>query len=81
MLIRDLVIVLVSNTSLQTVLQEVRCAESDVQCEALQCPVGWHLDKEVDQCNGNWTHDYPFSNRYIEGVKILWDFMKTHPQQ
>ena len=50
MLIGDLVIVLVSNTSLQTVLQEVRCAESDVQCEALQCPVGWHLDKEVDQC-------------------------------
>jgi len=35
--------------------------------------------KEVVQCNGNWTHDYPFSNRYIEGVMILWDFMKSHP--
>ena len=42
---------------------------------------GCDQGKEVVQCNGNWTHDYPFSNRYIEGVKILWDFMKTHPQQ
>ena len=36
--------------------------------------------KEVVQCNANYGHDYPFHNRYIEGVKILWDFMKVHPK-
>ena len=42
---------------------------------------GCDLGKEVVQCNGNWTHDYPFHNRYVEGIIILWDFMKSHPQQ
>ena len=42
---------------------------------------GCDQGKEVVQCNGNWTHDYPFHNRYIEGVMILWDFMKAHPQK
>ena len=42
---------------------------------------GCDMDKEVVHCNGNWTHDYPFNNRYIEGTIILWDFMKSHPQQ
>ena len=41
---------------------------------------GCDLGKEVVHCNGNWTHDYPFHNRYIEGINILWDFMKSHPQ-
>ena len=36
--------------------------------------------KEVVQCNADYGHDYPFHNRYIEGVKILWDFMKVHPK-
>jgi len=34
--------------------------------------------KEVVHCHGEYGHDYPFSNRYIEGVMIIWDFMKTH---
>jgi len=34
--------------------------------------------KEVVHCHGEYDHDYPFNNRYIEGVIILWDFMKTH---
>jgi len=34
--------------------------------------------KEVVHCHGEYTHDYPFHNRYIEGIMILWDFMKTH---
>ena len=42
---------------------------------------GCDQGKEVVQCNGNWTHDYPFNHRYIESIQILWDFMKTHPQQ
>ena len=36
--------------------------------------------KEVVQCNAEYGHGYPFSNRLIEGVKILWDFMKAHPK-
>jgi len=34
--------------------------------------------KEVVHCHGEYTHDYPFHNRYIEGIIILWDFMKSH---
>ena len=41
---------------------------------------GCDQGKEVVQCNANYGHDYPFHNRYIEGVKILWDFMKAHPK-
>ena len=68
-----------------------------MNCEPQSVPYLTHMDghhgfncqlwsgcdqgKEVVQCNGNWTHSYPFHNRYIEGIIILWDFMKRHPQQ
>merc|ERR550539_1362859 len=41
---------------------------------------GCDLGKQVVQCHAEYDHDYPFHNRYIEGLKIMWDFMKTHPQ-
>ena len=34
-------------------------------------------DRQVVHCHGTYGHDYPFHNRYIEGVTIMWDFMKT----
>ena len=37
--------------------------------------------KEVVHCTGDYGHDYPFSEEtpsYIGGVRIMWDFMKTH---
>ena len=36
---------------------------------------------EVVHCTGDYGHDYPFSEEnpsYIGGVRIMWDFMKTH---
>ena len=42
---------------------------------------GCDQGKEVVHCNGNWGHDYPFNQRYIEGIIVLWDFMKTHRKQ
>lgn len=39
---------------------------------------GCDQGKEVVHCHGEYTHDYPFNNRYIEGVMIIWDFMKSH---
>ena len=41
---------------------------------------GCDENKEVVHCHGEYTHDYPFNNRYIEGIIILWDFMKSHPR-
>jgi len=34
--------------------------------------------KEVVHCHGEYGHNYPFSSRYIEGIMIIWDFMKAH---
>ena len=34
--------------------------------------------KEVVHCHGNYHHEYPFHHKYVEGIKILWNFMKTH---
>ena len=34
--------------------------------------------KEVVSCTANYGHDYPFSGQFVEGLKIMWDFMKTH---
>jgi len=34
--------------------------------------------KEVVSCTANYGHDYPFSGQIVEGLKIMWDFMKTH---
>jgi len=36
---------------------------------------------EVVHCSGDYTHDYPFWPDYIEGTKIIWQFMKTHAKQ
>jgi len=37
---------------------------------------------EVVHCQGVYGHDYPFGpDRYIEGPRIMWDFMKSHPKQ
>ena len=41
---------------------------------------GCDAGKEVVQCNANYGHDYPFSSSYIDGVQILWNFMKAHPK-
>jgi len=38
-------------------------------------------EKEVVACTGDYGHDNPFHGRYIEGVKIQWDFMKTHKRR
>ena len=37
--------------------------------------------KEIVHCTGFYGHDYPFSGEmpsYVGGIKIMWDFMKTH---
>ena len=39
---------------------------------------GCDQGKEVVHCNAVYGHDYPFSSQRIEGLKIMWDFMKTH---
>jgi len=37
---------------------------------------------EIVHCYGNFGHFYPFGpDRYIEGTRIMWSFMKTHPKQ
>jgi len=36
--------------------------------------------KEVVSCTANYGHDYPFSGQFVEGLKIMWDFMKKHPK-
>lgn len=37
---------------------------------------------EVVHCNANYGHDYPFGpDRYIEGSRIMWNFMKAHPKE
>jgi hypothetical protein len=34
---------------------------------------------EVVHCSGNYGHWYPFEDDYyLEGTKILWQFMKSH---
>ena len=42
---------------------------------------GCDAGKEVVHCHGDYGHDYPFDTAYIEGIKILWQFMKTHSQE
>lgn len=34
--------------------------------------------KEVVSCTGDHDHDYPFNFDYEAGLKIMWNFMKTH---
>ena len=35
---------------------------------------------EVVHCEASYGHDYPFNYGQIgEGLKIIWDFMKVHP--
>ena len=41
---------------------------------------GCDEDKEVVHCHGEYDHGYPFYNRNLEGIMILWDFMKKHPR-
>jgi len=38
---------------------------------------------EVVACTAKYGHDYPFghNNRYIEGSRIMWQFMKEHPKK
>lgn len=36
--------------------------------------------KEVVSCTANYGHDYPFPGQFIEGLKIMWHFMKSHPK-
>ena len=34
---------------------------------------------EVVSCTAGHSHDYPFGgSKYVEGTKILWQFMKSH---
>ena len=35
---------------------------------------------EVVHCTADHSHDYPFGsgNQYIEGTRIIWQFMNTH---
>jgi len=37
----------------------------------------------VVSCTGEYGHNYPFHDhdRFIEGSRIMWDFMKRHPKQ
>ena len=39
---------------------------------------GCEADNEIVFCTGDHGHDYPFSGHYIDGLSIMWDFMKTH---
>ena len=34
--------------------------------------------REVVHCTGSYGHDYPFRGEYKEGLKIMWDFLKSH---
>jgi len=40
---------------------------------------GCQAGKEVVACTGDHDHDYPFNFDYEAGLKIMWNFMKTHP--
>ena len=44
---------------------------------------GCRGDKEVVHCSAYYGHDYPFTSSFqiMEGLKILWDFMKAHPME
>ena len=53
---------------------------------------GWNCKKwsgckaeiEIVHCTGYFLHAYPFFFRpqpYIEGTRILWNFMKTHKRK
>ena len=54
--------------------------------------IGWNCKQwtgciagaEIVHCTGDFSHNYPFFFRsppYIEGTRILWNFMKTHKRR
>ena len=37
---------------------------------------------EVVSCTGDYGHNYPFFPlHYVDGLQIMWDFMKAHPKK
>ena len=37
---------------------------------------------EVVSCSGDYGHNYPFFPlHYVDGLQIMWDFMKAHPKK
>ena len=77
-----------------TKMDHLMAIMSSMNCNSEPQPYPTHMDgdlgwtcsqwggcdegKEVVHCHGKYDHDYPFHNRYIEGVMIIWDFMKSH---
>ena len=73
---------------LTKVMASMNCGEtSSVYPTHMDGVEGWscHIwtgcdgGNEVVHCNADYNHDYPFNGQYVEGLKIIWDFMKSHP--
>ena len=46
--------------------------------------IGCKAEVELVHCTGYFMHNYPFALRstpYIEGTRILWNFMKNHKRK
>ena len=72
---------------LMKVMRSMNCGEtSEVYPTHMDGVDMWSCQKwsgcdggnEVVHCNANYGHDYPFFGQYVEGLKIMWNFMKTH---
>ena len=51
---------------------------SDWSCRVRSGCVG---GKEIVDCTGAYGHNYPFAGQqppYIDGFRIMWDFMRSH---
>ena len=72
---------------LATIATHLNCQGTDVYpthmdgVDGLNCNIYTGCDggAELVLCTGEWGHDYPFAGQYIETLKIMWDFMKAHP--
>jgi len=74
---------------LKKVMSSMNCDEGSTEYPTHMDGVeGWTCERwggcdgghEVVFCKGDQGHDYPFWPDYVEGLKIMWDFMKSHPK-
>jgi len=74
---------------LKKVMSSMNCDEASTEYPTHMDGVeGWTCERwggcdgghEVVFCKGDQGHDYPFWPDYVEGLKIMWDFMKSHPK-
>lgn len=76
--------------TIQTYAEGLECGASESWPTAMdgtqnfECIIhsGCRGGGEIVHCHANYGHDYPFGpNQYIEGTRIMWEFMKAHPKQ